>query len=1087
MSSTTTTKAVIRDRIRPTVIIGLGGTGKKALLKIRRRFYDRYGKLDQFPSVAYLYLDTDTNEVGQNTEAGGHRVIADAIDLANDEKVNITVEETSPYVDSPRTHPHVSAWFYPNLRDKADLAQGAGAIRPYGRLAFFHRYDKVSSALQNAVQKVTGMRSIQVTMDNGLRVVTDGTVDVFIVGSVAGGTGSGILLDTTFLVKHIAPQAKRYGFVALPSVFSTRSEGEDRFANGYAALKEVNHYTLRPDANRVAQSVDEVQSLHDFHVQWSLGESERSIPGPPFHYLYLVDAVNDKGIHSDQDGISELMADAIFYEFAMSDFGSQKRSLRDNTDKFLCDVAEIKDDGDSTMNRPQPKHYSAFGLGRITFPADHVRVACAAMLGQKVVAQWEKAGGTNITPQQVDEFLLRQGFLEKVGLLDNRQRGRMVRANPKDSQLVASLARASGRFISVFEELNSWINELRAEVGRLGGQATPLAAVLRERFKDREQKIAGWDSPAESEWRDLARTLRSNLVTKQDDVKKALDHEIDLLLSDRAYSLGYARAVLNRIYQLLGEEKSGYMDFYKEERSRAEKDATEMGRRMNTALSELELDGDQMTAIPVWRPMTRRYLAGRVLDVAKAYFEAKLRAAVAEFCYQFAVWVHAQLKEENQSGLRARLGALDKIVNGIKFHLAEHEKRGRQVPQNARQIVLFDESELPGIYRELLEGQEEEQVKKMSAEALSMLGGNLFALSGAVQRMGTEGVARVVHDLCMTPFAEKLRLLPQYSAMARFKARFPDAQVQEDKLGNLFAGSEAFVKFRQDGFGGQKVDMQQRSIIVGRYLPDDAAEEYRQFDDLLGRSAGVKLGFHKTDNRNEIVIYTEVGGYPLFLLQALGEMREAYLSARDKDRKLHIDHHQAKFGDLVPLVGKAYNQYREVVRDFVLGQALGILRVESHNQSGLPVFVFLKEMGFGKLPRPENLGYEDTAIERLLRFPDLRRNLHEQVERRRADIYNQGTEAVAILYAVLVHYEENVYRANQMHAEGGAYEYDNPIMTSVLATETEGMIQQWKPVPEWGQMATQYADSLRMGRPMPQIRQLAPQLVGMENRVAVNF
>jgi hypothetical protein len=1084
MSSTT--KATIRDRIRPTVIIGLGGTGKKALMKIRRRFYDRFGQLDQFPSVAYLYLDTDTNEVGQNTEAGGHRVIADAIEFANDETVSITVEQTAPYVDSPKTHPHVSAWFYPNLRDKADLVQGAGAIRPYGRLAFFHRYDRVSSSIQNAVQKVTSMRSIQVTMDNGLRVVTDGSVDVFIVGSLAGGTGSGTLLDTTFLVKHIAPQAKRYGFVALPSVFSTRSEGEARFANGYAALKEVNHYTLRPDANRVS-TVDELQSLHDFHVQWSLGESERSIAGPPFHYLYLLDAVNDKGIHSDMDGVSELMADAIFYEFAMSEFGAHKRSLRDNTDQFLCQVAEIKDEDGSTMNRPQPKHYSAFGLGRITFPADHVRVACAAMLGQRVVGQWEKASDTTITPQQVDDFLVRQGFLEKLGLLDTRQRGKMVRANPKDSQLVAGLARTSGRANNLFEELNGWVNELRGEVGRLAGTRTSLAAILRERFKDREQKVAGWDSNAESEWRDLARTLRSNLVMKQDDVKKALDHEIDLLLSDRAYSLGYARAVLNRIYHLLGEEKSGYMDFYKDERARAEKDAAEMSRRLNNALSELELDGDQMVALPVWRPMTRRYLAGRVLDVAKAYFEAKLRAAVAEFCYQFAAWVHQQLKEENQSGLRARLTALDKTVSAIKHHLAEHEKRGRQVPQNARQIVLFDESELPGIYRDLLDGQEEEQVKKMSGEALSVLGGNLFALSGAVQRMGTEGVARTVLTLCMTPFAEKLRLSPKYSAMARFKARFHDAQVQEDKLSNLFAASEAFVRFRQDGLGGQKVDMQQKAIIVGRYLPDDAAEEYRQFDDLLGRSAGVKLGFHKTDNRNEIVIYNEVGGYPLFLLQALGDMREAYMAARDKDAKLHIDHHQAKFGDLVPLVGKAYNQYREVVRDFCLAQALGILRVESHNQSGLPVFVFLREMGFGKLPRPEYLGYEDTAIERLLRFPDLRRSLHEQVERRRADIYNQGAEAVALLYAVLVHYEESVYRANQMHAEGGAYEYDNPIMTSVLATETESMIQQWQPVPEWGQMATVYADSLRMGRPMPQVKQLAPHLAGMENRVAVNF
>ena len=50
-------------------------------------------------------------------------------------------ERQSPY-------DHIGNWFPPQiLKDLKSIENGAGAIRPVGRLAFFHNYDKIHNNL----------------------------------------------------------------------------------------------------------------------------------------------------------------------------------------------------------------------------------------------------------------------------------------------------------------------------------------------------------------------------------------------------------------------------------------------------------------------------------------------------------------------------------------------------------------------------------------------------------------------------------------------------------------------------------------------------------------------------------------------------------------------------------------------------------------------------------------------------------------------------------------------------------------------------------------------------------------------------
>src|SRR5262249_33975454 len=49
--------------LRPTVVIGIGTFGRRALQELRCRYLDRFGDLEKVPLVRFLYLDSDGEAV----------------------------------------------------------------------------------------------------------------------------------------------------------------------------------------------------------------------------------------------------------------------------------------------------------------------------------------------------------------------------------------------------------------------------------------------------------------------------------------------------------------------------------------------------------------------------------------------------------------------------------------------------------------------------------------------------------------------------------------------------------------------------------------------------------------------------------------------------------------------------------------------------------------------------------------------------------------------------------------------------------------------------------------------------------------
>ena len=80
-------KANFTDQLRPTVFIGLGGTGLKVLARFRRRIYDRYGDADKWKVYRFLAIDTNKEDIqtrGVSNQKG--------YPLANKDIINIGIK-----------------------------------------------------------------------------------------------------------------------------------------------------------------------------------------------------------------------------------------------------------------------------------------------------------------------------------------------------------------------------------------------------------------------------------------------------------------------------------------------------------------------------------------------------------------------------------------------------------------------------------------------------------------------------------------------------------------------------------------------------------------------------------------------------------------------------------------------------------------------------------------------------------------------------------------------------------------------------------------------------------------------------------
>lgn len=229
-------------KLKKTLYVGVGGTGAEAVLKAKCNFIDAYGEVP--PMVGFLVIDTNTGTDNLNVTARNGEIVK----FEPDEIQIITVRDASSVYQMHKSEfawlPEQNVQYLTGIR-----ATGAGQVRSNGRFILRHNARILEGVIANAVNKINRPIPINskysVDLDKGN---VEYATMIYVVGSVAGGTGSGMLVDILCLInktmKNKGSAYEVYPWLVLPDIFRAISEGPsmyNTYPNAFGAIKELDY------------------------------------------------------------------------------------------------------------------------------------------------------------------------------------------------------------------------------------------------------------------------------------------------------------------------------------------------------------------------------------------------------------------------------------------------------------------------------------------------------------------------------------------------------------------------------------------------------------------------------------------------------------------------------------------------------------------------------------------------------------------------------------------------------------------------------------------------------------------------------
>ena len=276
--------------LRPTLIIGVGTFGRKALMEMRCRFLDRFGDLNKLPLLRFLYLDADPD--AKKVACSGSPQVA----LNRNEFYATPLQPVVNY--RRRSLDQLAEWL---PRDKlygmprSLQTQGSRAL---GRLAYADNQQRLLARLRRELQEIAHPDTLYKSVENTGLALINSTPRVYVVAA-AGGGGSGMLPDLGYALRRLLvnlrhPDAKVVA-ILMSGAAHDPATPKHELANVYATLTELNHYS-DPAISFSAEYGAEGQRIVD--------------QGTPYHSVYLLPLA-----HRNPDSLDQTVAHLGSYLF----------------------------------------------------------------------------------------------------------------------------------------------------------------------------------------------------------------------------------------------------------------------------------------------------------------------------------------------------------------------------------------------------------------------------------------------------------------------------------------------------------------------------------------------------------------------------------------------------------------------------------------------------------------------------------------------------------------------------------------------------------------------------------------------------
>jgi hypothetical protein len=496
---------------RPTLVIGLGGTGCKIVQKLRRLVQPHFGP-ERSDAFQFLVLDTDAQRVDADEEFLGP-------DIFN----NLA----QPYIRAadivrrmqahPGLFPDLQTWWpYYWAEHEAgwqrterpylplDISTGAHAVRAVGRFALWHQGRRVA----NLVQRRWG-QAVEVGADYGSSAGRALCGKVYVICSLAGGTGSGMFLDVAYLLRFLLSRAAMpvfsTGMLLMDATpfreFAQSAPVLDRMnGNIYAALTELNHF-MGPNRSEYGFTY----SGHSLTVK----SNDR-----PFDVCYLVGVTNEQGRQlPDLNAICNMVAESIFLEIA-SPLGDTGRSVLDNVEELAETTPFPLGAGRDPVSLPTA--FSSLAVASLSYPREVLANVAVRRLLCETMEQITNAAPTSAAADTAQAEAMRDRLMQVVAAAADRRQ--------PDLTFAFNMAGSSTQVQQAAGLFDAWQRDMAPETLRAAVREQLVAIIAEacaqpgglQRAPALLEQLKGLLSEVGQQLREAANSNRGRLATIQD-------------------------------------------------------------------------------------------------------------------------------------------------------------------------------------------------------------------------------------------------------------------------------------------------------------------------------------------------------------------------------------------------------------------------------------------------------------------------------------------------------------------------------------------------------------------------------------------
>lgn len=345
------------------LIIGLGGTGGRVIRALRKTIYQEYRKHQpEEVNIEYLYIDSSSEMMAQDDPSW--KTLGKTVQLSENQKLLIKGGvDLKDLLENINNYPGIKPWIgnksqWQEILDSIGVEVLGSQKRRLGRFLFACKISEFKSQLGDRVRDLQNTGTTAVTFH--------------ICCGLAGGTGSGSIIDATAQIRSLYPDVKNFNIILYTLLPETHPKPNwdtgNYHANGYAALVELN-----------ALSVG-AWKPHDI-----TGQYDRLQLKDPFNGCYLFFNENENGLSIDtQDILPSIVADFLY----------QKLVVAKQTGWQTLGRMENAENGDSspecapnTQIGERSKRFLSFGIKRLIVPEQEIKEYMTYQFSQQAVRQ----------------------------------------------------------------------------------------------------------------------------------------------------------------------------------------------------------------------------------------------------------------------------------------------------------------------------------------------------------------------------------------------------------------------------------------------------------------------------------------------------------------------------------------------------------------------------------------------------------------------------------------------------------------------------------------------------------------------------